>query len=208
MSTQQFASNWIKWPISIFVLVWVPCYWINYGPSVFLYFCDIELLLTLIGLWCKNQTMISMAAVGILLPQLVWIFDFVGLLFGIKIIGATSYMLNDSNSLLSRFLSLFHVWLPFLLLYLIKQFGYQKPALIYWIILAWVTVVICYLYFPPPGTFVEDINTPVNINYVYGFSIKEKQLWMSDTNYFLLLLIVMPLFIFWPAHKLLIKITQ
>ena len=61
----------IKMTFSIFMAVLIPFYWQAYGPSNFLYFCDIALFLTLMGLWTENKTLISMAAVGSRLHRLV-----------------------------------------------------------------------------------------------------------------------------------------
>src|SRR3954464_8977701 len=59
-----------------FMAVLVPVYWWNYGPTNFLYFCDISLFVILIGLWARSPLLISMAAVGIVAPQALWVVDF------------------------------------------------------------------------------------------------------------------------------------
>ncbi len=41
----------------------------------------------------------------------------------------TDYMFKHENSLFLRGLSLFHGWLPFLLVYLVWQLGYDRRAL-------------------------------------------------------------------------------
>ena len=45
--------------------VLVPVYWYYYGPTNFLYFCDVALFLTLAGIWLESPLLISMCAVGI-----------------------------------------------------------------------------------------------------------------------------------------------
>ena len=42
---------WLKLAYSAFMVVLIPVYWVNYGPSNFLYFCDTALILTLIVLY-------------------------------------------------------------------------------------------------------------------------------------------------------------
>ena len=42
--------------------VLVPVYWHYYGPTNFLYFCDIALIFTLIAIWPENALLISMCA--------------------------------------------------------------------------------------------------------------------------------------------------
>src|SRR6185503_10820605 len=113
------ASNriplWLKLALTAFMLVLVPVYWHYYGPTNFLYFCDAALFVTLVGIWIESPLLISMAAVGILAPQALWVLDFVLNIFGVSALGMTDYMFKHENSRLLRGLSLFHGWLPFLL---------------------------------------------------------------------------------------------
>ena len=66
----------VKLGFTAFMAVLVPVYWLNYGPTNFLYFCDVALFLTLAAVWTESALLASMAAVGIVLPQLVWVLDF------------------------------------------------------------------------------------------------------------------------------------
>ena len=56
---------WLKVTYTAFLAVLVPVYWYNYGPTNFLYFCDIALFVTLIGIWRESALLVSMAAVGL-----------------------------------------------------------------------------------------------------------------------------------------------
>ena len=60
---------WLKLLYSAFVVVLVPYYWWTYGPTNFLYFCDVALLMTVVGIWTESPLLVSMTLVGILLPQ-------------------------------------------------------------------------------------------------------------------------------------------
>src|SRR4051812_25703825 len=83
----------LKILLTLFVSVLVPCYWYNYGPRNFLYFCDIALLLTCLGVWLESRLLLSMQAIAILLPQCLWLIDFFSILiFGQRITGMTGYM--------------------------------------------------------------------------------------------------------------------
>ena len=66
----------VKIVYTIFVAVLVPKYWIDYGPTNFLYFCDIALLMTVAAVWTESPLLASMPAVGIVFPQIIWIVDF------------------------------------------------------------------------------------------------------------------------------------
>ena len=121
---------WLKLAYTAFMAVLVPVYWHYYGPTNFLYFCDVALFLTLVGIWLESPLLISMCAVGILVPQAVWVVGFlVEPRSASRSIGMTDYMFDAENSLFLRGLSLFHGWLPFLLVYLVWRLGYDRRAL-------------------------------------------------------------------------------
>src|SRR5262245_30523727 len=84
---------WLKLALSAFVAVQVPFYWYSYGPTNFLYFCDVALLLTLAAVWLESPLLASMPTVGILLPQMLWVTDFLCGLTGHPLTGMTNYML-------------------------------------------------------------------------------------------------------------------
>src|SRR6476469_1233003 len=114
MTSDSAASSpsrlplWFKLAYSAFMAVLIPVYWYYYGPTNFLYFCDVALILTLIGIWLESPLLISMCAVGIVIQQALWVVDFLGNLVGIKVTGITDYMFKHENSLFLRALSLFH----------------------------------------------------------------------------------------------------
>ncbi len=133
----------VKLGYTAFMAVLVPVYGANYGPTNFLYFCDVALFLTLVAVWTESALLAGMAAVGIVLPQMIWVLGFAAGLFGVKLLGMTAYMFDERRSLFLRGLSLFHGWLPFLLLFLVKRLGYDKRAFPAWWALAWAMVMFC-----------------------------------------------------------------
>lgn len=199
-------SFWIKLSYSLFLIVLVPIYLRDYGPTNFLYFCDVALLLTLISLWSGNMLWASAGAVGILLPQAIWMLDFLGGVIGLPLTGMTAYMFNNELPLFTRFLSLFHFWLPLLLVYLLWRHGYDRRAIWLWWPLATFLLVLCYFVAPPPPAPADNPGLPVNINYVYGLGDEAPQDWLPPHLYLAALLVVMPAFIFWPTHWLLKKL--
>jgi hypothetical protein len=68
-SSPRRIPLWLKLAYTAFVGMMVPVYWRTYGPTNFLYFCDVAVFLTLAGLWTGNASLVSTAAVGIVLPQ-------------------------------------------------------------------------------------------------------------------------------------------
>src|SRR5437588_3918167 len=109
---------WLKTLHTLFLAVLVPVYWRYYGPANFLWFSDIALLVTLPALWLEDCFLASMQAVSVALLELLWLLDFVGrLATGTHLVGISRYMFDSSIAYRLRALSLFHVWLPFLLLW-------------------------------------------------------------------------------------------
>src|SRR5215470_1285160 len=87
----------VKVAYTAFVAVVVPCYWVTYTPWNFLYFCDIALLATAVGVWIESPLLVSMQAVAITLPQLLWVVDMLcRLVAGLHVTGVTSYMFDPA----------------------------------------------------------------------------------------------------------------
>src|SRR5262245_27396503 len=89
---------WLKLVYTAFMAVLVPVYWSYYGPSNFLYFCDVALFLTLVGIWIESPLLASMCAIGITVPQMVWVIDFIGSAIGTPVVGMTAYMFEAHRS--------------------------------------------------------------------------------------------------------------
>lgn len=189
-----------------FLAVLVPVYLHAYGPTNFLWFCDAALLLTVAGMWMESSLLISMSAVGILIPQLLWLLDFGSQLLGLRLLGLTAYMFDPHLPLFTRGLSLFHGWLPVLLVWLLFRVGYDRRALNYWIILAAMLMAVGYLFTPPAGAHPVDPNQPINLNYVHGFNDQQPQHWMNQHLYVGLWLGVLWLVAFLPTHLVLRRI--
>ena len=130
----------LKLAYTVFMAVLVPVYLRNYGPTNFLYFCDVALIITLVGIWIESPLLVSMCAVGIIASQTLWVIDFLSNLIGHPLTGLTDYMFMADRSLFLRGLSLFHGWLPFLLIYLVWRLGYYRRALPVWTVVAWALV--------------------------------------------------------------------
>ena len=193
----------LKIAYSAFLAVMVPTYWREYGPTNFLYFCDAALFLTLGAIWFESALFASIAAAGILLPQFIWVLDFAVHFAGLKLTGFSDYMFDTKLSGFTRGLSLFHGWLPFLLLYAVWRLGYDRRGLVAWVALAWALILISYFWMPPPGTVLANPKQPVNINYVYGFSDKASQTWMPAWAWLLTMMLGLPFLVWWPTHLML-----
>jgi hypothetical protein len=190
----------VKLLYTAFMAVLVPVYWYHYGPTNFLYFCDVALFFTLIGTWLESPLLLSMPTLGIFLPQMLWVADFLGNCVGHPITGTTNYMFHDHKPLYLRALSLFHGWLPFFLLWLVYRVGYDRRAFWSWTILATILILISYTFLPPPPAPADHKNLPVNVNYVYGLSDEKPQEIMDPKLWLALVIVGMPICLYLPMH--------
>jgi hypothetical protein len=195
----------LKLALTGFVAFMIPVYWQTYGPTNFLYFCDAALFLALVAVWTEYPLPAGMAACGILIPQLLWAADFLGTLLGHPVVNMTGYMFKqDDTTLLARRVSLFHGWLPFVLLYLVWRLGYDRRSLAAWTALAWVLMLIGFFFLPLPPAPADNPNLPVNVNYVYGLpDDRGVQTWMPQWAWLAFVMTALPVLFFIPTHFLL-----
>jgi len=187
---------WLKIVYTLFICVLVPVYWVRYGPGNFLWFSDIALFTTAAALWLESSLLASMMAVSVLVLESVWIIDFlIGLIAGSSVIGLSAYMFDSKISLPIRALSLFHIAMPVILVWLLHRFGYDRRALIAQTVLAWIVLPASYFLTSPSQ----------NINWVYGPG-NGPQKWMPAPLYLILLMLAFPLVLYLPTHFLLKKL--
>jgi hypothetical protein len=187
MSDQISSGLTVAYGIAIAIIV--PVYWRTYGPANFLWLSDIALAFTFASLLTGSSLLASMPAVGVLLLELVWTFDF---LTGGRVIGLANYMYDRSLPLYLRGLSLFHLALPPTLLFLLYRYGYDERALLYQTLLTWFVLVITYLVTSPEK----------NINWAFGPGSKPQQL-LPPLLYLILEMLVFPVFVFFPMQLIL-----
>jgi hypothetical protein len=184
---------WIKIAYTLFVAVTVAVYSVKYRPGNFLWFSDIALLMTVPALWLESSLLAGMTAVGVLLPEVLWNVSYFGqLLTGRRVTGLTDYMFDSGRPLYLRALSLFHVFLPVMLLWMVDALGYEPAALPAQTALAWVVLPLCYFFTDP-----ED-----NVNWVFGRGA-EAQKSMPPPVYLGLLMVGFPALVYLPTHWLL-----
>jgi hypothetical protein len=173
------------------VVVTVAVYAVKYPLWNFLWGSDIALIATVPALWLESSLLASMMLVGVLLSELVWNAAFFGRLFtGKRLFGLTDYMFNPTKPLYLRAISLFHVFLPLLLLWMVARLGYDSDALFGQTLLAWVVLPLTYRLADPK---VE------NVNWVFGWTA-EPQKRMPPLAYLGLVMIGFPLLIYLPTH--------
>lgn len=145
---------WIRLSYSLMVLVIVPVYWYQYGPSNFLWFSDIALILMVPALWLQNRLLASMMGLSVLLLEVVWM---LGFLSGGRLFDIANYMFDENLPFWLRALSLFHFPMPAVILYMLWKYGYDPRALKYQTLMAALVLPATRYLAPPEG----------NINWVW-----------------------------------------
>lgn len=186
----------LKIAYTLFVCLLVPIYWRQYGLVNFLWFSDIALLVLVPALWLESPLLISMMALAVVLPELAWNVDyFFRLATGVSLIGLTSYMFDATIPLFIRGLSLFHVALPVLLIWMLSRLGYDGRALL------WQTLVAAAVL--PLSYFLSDPRE--NVNWVYGLG-EMPQTKVPAPLFVLFLMLLFPVGVYLPTHLLLDRI--
>lgn len=187
----------LKLLLTLWILVLVPVYWVNYGPQNFLWFSDIGLFGTAFALWLESPLLMSIMALITLPVELAWNVDFFVRIFAnYSAIGIAQYMFESRYSLFLRSLSLFHIVTPVVWIWYILQWGYDPRALPYAIFVCWVTLLLTYIFTTP-----EE-----NINWVFNPAIHNWQ-WISSQAWLLLLMSIFPI-LYWLFHMFFLFLTN
>jgi hypothetical protein len=192
--TRRALPVWIRGPVTLFVVVWLPSWWTLLGAANFLWFSDLALQAATVTVWCPRPLLASMAALAVLLPELIWTIDFrVQLVSPFSPIGLASYMFDDDLSLYVRIMSgAFHLTLPPLLVYLVWRLGYGPRALPLQTVGAWIVL-------PISGYF---STADSNLNWTYGIG-EHTPVDLPRTLYVALLMLAFPLLVYLPTDWLL-----
>lgn len=183
---------WLKIGWTVWLLVWAPLYWRQYGAQNFLYFCDIGNILIGVGLWLESALIVSWVGCGVLLFQSLYTIDLLGtFLTGHHLIGGTEYMFDPHLSLTVRLLSLFHVVTPPLVLWLIYRLGYDPRGWKLQSVMTWIVVPVNYFWHPEQ-----------NVNWARGLFYREQHV-VPGAVYLLAYPIAVTLLVYWPTHRLL-----
>lgn len=176
---------------TLFLLLLVPVYGTAYGVSHFLWFSDLALFLVLGALWLESRVLAGMAALAALLPGAAWISAFLVRLFGGPEFPGIGYMFDPEKPLLLRLLSLFHLFLPPLLFWLVRRLGYDPRALPAQTLFAWGVLLGLF--------FFSEIES--NVNFVFGFG--GVLVGGGSFVHLLFLLTAFPLLVYLPTHLML-----
>jgi hypothetical protein len=183
---------WLKIGWSLWVLVWVPVYWHQYGLQNFLYFCDLGNFFIAAALWLESPLLFSWQACGLLLFQMLYTVDLIGaVVSGRHLIGGTEFMFDPHVPVFVRLLSLFHVVVPLLLLWAIWRLGYDERGWKYQTVMTWIVVPINYFWRPQ-----------FDVNWARGLFFREQHV-VPGLVYLAAYLLIAPLLFYWPTHLIL-----
>ena len=185
---------WLKIIWTVWLAVWIPLYWKQYGLQNFLFFCDIGNLLIGLALWMESPLIFSWQACGLLVFQTVYTIDLAGaLLTGHHPFGGTEYMFDPQLSLAIRLLSLFHIVTPPLLLWAIRRLGYDRRGWKLQTLMTWIVVPINHFWRPEQ-----------NVNWARGLFYREQHV-VPGVVYLIAYLIAVTVLVYWPTHLLLVR---
>jgi hypothetical protein len=185
---------WLKISWTVWVLVWAPVYWRQYGAQNFLFFCDLGNVLMAIALWTESSLIFSWQACSLLIFQVLFTVDLVlALAMGRHLIGGTEYMFDPLIPVWIRLLSLFHVVTPLLLLWAIWRLGYDGRGWKLATLTAWIVIPINYFWRPQ-----------FDVNWARGLFFREQHV-MPGPLYLLVYLLAVPALIYFPTHRFLLR---
>ena len=179
---------WLKIAWTVWVVVWAPVYWKQYGAQNFLFFCDLGNILITLALWLESSLIFSWQAVSLLVVQILYSVDLtLAFLLGKHFIGGTEYMFDPNIALPVRLLGLYHVIVPPLLLLAVRRLGYDRRAWKLQTVTACILVPICSVWRPQ-----------FNVNWARG--IGHEQHLMPGVLYLIGYLVIVSTSIYWPTH--------
>lgn len=183
---------------SLWMLVWVPVTYWAYGPQNFLWLCNVAQFLILYGLWRRNRLLLSSQAGAVVLVGAIWTLDLcAGLISGGDLAVATAYMFDPELPLLPRIMSLYHTFVPLLLLWVLLRTGYDRRG-------PWLQSMIGIVVIMGSWLFAEPER---NINWLhrpFGF----EQVWLPEPVFVMLSIVLYPLLLYWPGHKLVLWLLR
>ncbi|HTT34128.1 MAG TPA: hypothetical protein VMH48_11045 [Methylomirabilota bacterium] len=157
-----------------------------------MHLCDVGLVIACIGLWLRQPLLVSSQALNALLVGVIWSLD-VGwrLATGHHLIGGTEYMWDTHYALWIRLLSVFHIVLPFFLLWALYVLGYDRRALALQSAIAGVLLIIS-----------RFLSPELNMNYAFRDPLLHRA-WGPAPVHLAVILAGCVIIFFWPTHLLL-----
>ena len=187
--------EWFKIAYTLGVLIFMAIYWQRYGPRNFLWFSDVALIGAVPAMWLESPLISGVLACMVLVPELFWNLDYaLRLALRRRVTGLTEYMFDPAIPRWLRAVSLFHVPLPLVLIWLVGAYGYPELSLAGAAGTGAVVLALSWLLSSPEK----------NINWVFGLGGVQRLL--PPTVYVGLLYLGFVGAVFLPSHWLLMRL--
>ena len=188
----------LRWVWLAFFVVWVPAYWVYWGPKNFLYLCNLAVVLTFAGLWMGNRLLLSSQAVATVVIGTLWALDVAwgAATHGRLLIGGTEYMWDANYPLWVRLLSFDHVLVPAATLWGVRKVGYDRRAWVFQSVLTAVVLVASRLVAPK-----------LNLNFAQK-ELVTFHTWGPGPVHLLVVWGALVLLVYWPVHAVLCRVTR
>jgi hypothetical protein len=186
---------WLKIAAALYLCGFIIIQSINFGFSNFLWFSCLGLIGMVIALWLESRLLASMMLLMVFIAdEISWGGDFfIALLTGWHPVNATNYMFDEQFPLFIRTMSLFHIVVPLMLVWMVYKLRYDTRAFLAQTFLCTIILVVTY-----------NITEPAsNINCVYGLSGGAPQTYMHPWLYLAVGMVGIPLLFYLPVHLLL-----
>lgn len=191
----DLIPHWVKLAFSAMTVAVMVAYWFRYGPVNYLWFSNIALVGASAALWLESALLASTMAVLVVVPELVWAMALaIRLLTGWQLGGMLGYMFDRQRPLWLRLLSLYHLPLPVVLVWMVWVMGYDPRALPAAAAIAWIVL--------PLSWWLSPVER--NINWTHGlFAEDPAKRPIHPLLHLLFLMIGIPLLCHLPAHLIL-----
>jgi hypothetical protein len=168
---------------------------IHYTWVDLLWFCDVAMILVIVGLWREDSLLLSLATLASIGPQFAWQLDyFYQLISGNPLFGFTDYMFAEDNPMINYIVSLFHIWMPVILIYSLYFVRYDGRAIKIQSGLSLLILLLSYC-------LTADMFGPAgNLNQVYGPSATAPQTWMHPWLWLVVIWLYTIVVIYVPTH--------
>jgi hypothetical protein len=183
----------MRWVGVAWLAVWAPAYFLQWGWQNFLFFCDVAVVLTCIGVWRGSALLLSSQAVAAIVLNALWTLDVAWrLVLGHHLIGGTEYMWDVRFPLSIRLLSFFHVVWPPLLVWAVRRTGYDPRGLP-------LQIGIALFVFAASRVAEEFLDPQKNLNFVLTDPLFHRQ-WGPPPAHIALIFSVLIVAIYFPTH--------
>ena len=186
---------WLKASFTAFTAAFLSVYWMQPTTGAFVWFLDAALILMVVALWLEARLLASMAALALLVPELLWTLGLLNRLFaGADHFGLARYMFESDTTWVFRLLSAIHAIVPVLLLRMLYRLRYDPRALPLLTLLAWSTLLVSFVIAPVLGADARSL---------FGVGANLSGAWLPAWLWLLIVLAAFPVLIYLPTHWLL-----